>query len=236
MSTVDAVSLKLPIFWSAGPSAWFAQVESQFALRGVTQDDTKYHHVVASLDNSTAQRALSILASPPATEKYQAIKLFLTSAYELPDYERAAALFNMSGLGDYKPSQLMDNMLALLGEHKPCFLFKHLFLQQLPDYVRAPLATSTIADYRQLAQEADKIYASGNTFQQHVQEVNSTDGAARPSPHVNSTRAGSIPQQIIDNMCWYHRRHNQGARKCVVGCKRYSNFYKNQGNLQQGQK
>ena len=86
MSTVDAVSLKLPTFWTAVPSAWFAQVESQFALRGVTQDDTKYHHVVASLDNSTAQLALSILASPPATEKYQAIKLFLTSAYELPDY------------------------------------------------------------------------------------------------------------------------------------------------------
>ena len=100
MSTVDAVSLKLPTFWTAGPSSWFAQVESQFALRRVTQDDTKYYHVVASLDNSTAQRALSILASPPATEKYQAIKLFLTSAYELPDYERTAALFNMSGLGD----------------------------------------------------------------------------------------------------------------------------------------
>ena len=74
MSTVDAVSLKLPTFWTAGLSAWLAQVESQFALRRVTQDDTKCHYVVASLDNSTAQRAPSILASPPATEKYQAIK------------------------------------------------------------------------------------------------------------------------------------------------------------------
>ena len=115
----------------------------------------------------TTQPLSALSPSLPVTEKYQAIKLFLTSAYELPDYERAAALFNMSGLGDYKPSQLMDNMLALLGEHKPCFLFKHLFLQPLPDYVRAPLTTSTIADYGQLAQEVDKIYAYGNTFQQH---------------------------------------------------------------------
>ena len=126
--------------------------------------------------------------------------------------------------------------LALLGEHKSLFLFKHLVLQLLPEYVRAPLATSTIADYRQLAQEADKIYASGNTFQQHVHEVNSTEGAARPSPHVNFTRADYIPQQIIDNMCWYYRRLNQRARKCIVGCKHYSNFYKNQGNKQQSQK
>ena len=132
MSTVDAVSLKLPTIWTAGPSAWFAQVESQFALRGVTQDDTKYHHVVASLDNSTAQRTLSILVSPPATEKYQLIKLFLTSAYELPDYERAAALFNMSGLGDYKPSQRMDNMLTLLGEHRPCFSSNICFYNNCP--------------------------------------------------------------------------------------------------------
>ena len=145
----------------------------------------------------------------------------------------------MSDLGHYKPSQLMDNMLVgSIGKTQIVVSLQHLFLQQLPDYLRAPLATSTIADYRQLAQEADKIYASGNTFQQHVQKVNSTEGTARPSPHVNFTRADYIhvPQHIIDNMCWYHRRHNQRARKCVVGCKHYRNFYKNQGNLQQSQK
>ena len=32
---------------------------------------------------------------------------------------------------------------------------------QLPDYVRAPLATYVLNDYRALAQEADKMYLSG---------------------------------------------------------------------------
>ncbi|GFO22643.1 hypothetical protein PoB_004914800 [Plakobranchus ocellatus] len=32
------------------------------------------------------------------------------------------------------------------------------FMQQLPDYVRAPLANSTTSDYLALAQEADKLF------------------------------------------------------------------------------
>ena len=196
---------------------------------------TKCHHVVASLANSTAQRALSILASPPATEKYQAIKLFLTSTYELPDYERAAALFNMSGLGDYKPSQLMDNLFALLGEHNRVFFSNTCFYNNCPitSEPHWPHQRLQITDSSHKKPIKSMLLGIPSSS---VQEVNSTDGEARPSPHVNSTRAGSIYQLIIDNMCWYHRRHNQRASKCVVSCKHHSYFYKNQGNLQQGQK
>ena len=66
---VDAVSVKLPTFWTTSPTAWFAQAEAQFAIRGVTQDDTKYYHVVAALDTSTATRTVSLLSSPPTTDK-----------------------------------------------------------------------------------------------------------------------------------------------------------------------
>ncbi|GFO12380.1 retrovirus-related pol polyprotein [Plakobranchus ocellatus] len=41
----------------------------------------------------------------------------------------------MNGLGDNKPSELMDNKLSLLGQHQLCFLFKQIFFQQLPDHV-----------------------------------------------------------------------------------------------------
>ena len=112
---VSAVSIKLPTFWTAGPEAWFAQTEAQFALRKITQDETKYYHVVAALDNSTATRALSILTNPPDDNKYNTLKTFLLSAYGLSDTERASALFKLQGLGDRKPSELMDSMLGLLG-------------------------------------------------------------------------------------------------------------------------
>ena len=162
---VDAVLLiKLHTFWMSRPSAWFAQAEAQFVLRGVTQDDTKYYHVVVSLESDTATRTLSIITSPPETEKFKAIRTFLTSAFELSECKRETVLFNLPGLGDSKSSELMDAMqtlLALLGTHTPCFLFKHRFLQQLPDYVRTPLTTSALNDNRALAQKPYQIYLSG---------------------------------------------------------------------------
>ena len=144
---VDAVSLKLPTFWTSTPTTWFAQAEAQFIVRNITNDDTKYYYVVAALDSSTANRAKSLLVAPPTNNKYDAIKKFLTSAYELSNYERATALFNLAGLGDSKPSELMDTMLGLMGDNKPCILFHHLFLQQLPTYVRSQLHTETLQTY-----------------------------------------------------------------------------------------
>ena len=35
-------------------------------------------------------------------------------------------------------------------------------MEQLPDHVRIPLASSTTSDYRELAQEADRLCIAGN--------------------------------------------------------------------------
>ncbi|GFR76394.1 retrovirus-related Pol polyprotein [Elysia marginata] len=112
---VESVAIKLPTFWVTSPLAWFAQTEAQFALRNITQDETKYFHVLAALDTNTATRALSLLTAPPPSNKYGALKEFLISAFGLTDEERASTLLDLRGLGDYKPSELVDNMLSLLG-------------------------------------------------------------------------------------------------------------------------
>lgn len=165
--SVEAVSLKLPAFWTTSPEAWFCHAEAQFSIKQITVDDTKYHYLVAALDTLSANRALSVLISPPSVGKYDTLKSFLISAYGLTDAERAASLFGLNGLGDKKPSELMDHMLALLGSHQPCLLFKHLFMQQLPDSVRIPLVNSTEANLRKLSLEADQLYLSCKVHHQH---------------------------------------------------------------------
>ena len=79
-SQVEAVSLKLPTFWTLQPKVWFHQAESQFVSRQITSS-TKYHYVVAALDQDTAQRILDLLDSPPAADPYTAIKERLLRAY-----------------------------------------------------------------------------------------------------------------------------------------------------------
>ena len=76
-------------------------------------------------------------------------------------------------------------------------LFRHLFLQQLPTHIRAPIAQSKTEDYRALAQEADMIYLAGKSHSQNIQEVNT------PNIHQNTTKPNSM-RQIMNNMCWYH--------------------------------
>ena len=220
---VTAVSVKLPTFWQKSPAAWFIQAEAQFHLRNITCDPTKYYHVVAALDTETADRALSILACPPEENKYQALKAFLMSAFNLTEEERAQALFTMPGLGDRKPSELMDHMLALLGDHKPCFLFRHLFLAQLPDQIRAPLANSARKDDpRTLALEADQLYIASRNTQPALHQVKQR----RQNPtHTTSADAGGF--------CFYHRQFGKHAKKCSPPCK-FQNT-QNQGNGQLGQ-
>ena len=114
---IHAVSLKLPEFWEQHAAVWFAQAEAQFAIRRITEDETKYYYVVAALSNSTATRVVSLLQDPPDDDKYVTLKGLLLETFEMSEGERARRLLSLTGLGDSKPSELMDHMLALLGEH-----------------------------------------------------------------------------------------------------------------------
>ena len=59
--------------------------------------------------------------------------------FDLSERERASHLLCFCPLGDTKPSMLMDEMLAFFGGHTPCFLFEQLFLERLPEDLRAHL-------------------------------------------------------------------------------------------------
>ena len=108
---------------------WFTQAEAQFHLCGVTGDGTKYYHTVAALDQERATRLLDLITDSPTENKYAALKTRLTEMFGLSKRKRAARLLHFRPLGNTKLSMLMDEMLALLGDHPPCFLFEQLFLE-----------------------------------------------------------------------------------------------------------
>ena len=137
---------------------WFQQAEAQLALRNITADDTKYFYVVAALDQETASRLIDFLENPPEQDRYGSIKKQLLSTFDLSQQERAARLLRFPELGDRKPTALMDDMLALLGSHQPCFLFNYIFLQRFPEDIRVALASEDINNPRQLDQKADILW------------------------------------------------------------------------------
>lgn len=104
---VFAATVKLPEFWQHDLAQWFQHIEVQFHFCGITVDDIKYYHVVAA----------------PAAGKYNTLKAQLLRVFRLSNEERAARLLTLNGLGDSKPTELMENMLVLLGAGDTSFLF-----------------------------------------------------------------------------------------------------------------
>ena len=138
---VTAVSVKLPPFWPDKAVLWFAQAEAQFLLRSITADKTKFAHVLTMLDSKTAEHAMDIIEAPPNEDAYGALKTRLTGAYAISEVEKAERLLNMNGLGDKTPSQCLSSMLMLVPKgQEPGFLFRQLFLRQLPGEVHTQLA------------------------------------------------------------------------------------------------
>ena len=193
MADTHAVGLKLTVFWADHPRVWLQQAEAPFSLRNITYD-TKYHYVVAALDKSTAVRVIDILEDPPQTGKYANLKKRLTDIFSLLQRQRADRLLDVKCLRD-RPSQLIDEMLALLGDHKPCMLFESLFLRCMPDDIRLQLVSNSFADMHALAKCADALWqARGQTevpsFTSNVTDENHVEGR---SPRDQRSRTTTRP-------------------------------------------
>lgn len=214
---VSAVSVKLPTFWPANAAVWFVQAEAQFATRGITADETKYYHVVAALDQDTATRVLDLIQAPPASNKYQALKERLQQTFMLTEAQRAAALLNLPGLGDEKPSCLMDKMLALLGGHSPCFLFRELFLRQMPSDIRSHLIHSNITDSRELAKAADNLWLARGSDVNAVRKNRALSRGETRVRTIKESKQSAAPPDT-DQLCFYHRRFGRLAKQCRQPC------------------
>lgn len=74
---VSRVAARIPLFWAADPKDWFAQVENQFAIAGIINDQTKFSYIAGHLTYLEAPYAAKIrnmLTNPLATDKYEKLK------------------------------------------------------------------------------------------------------------------------------------------------------------------
>ena len=208
---VSAVSVKLPPFWPDKAVLWFAQAEAQFLLRNITADKTKFAHVMTMLDSKTAEFAMDIIQAPPEDDAYGALKTRLTGAYAISDDEKAERLLDMNGIGDKTPSQCLSGMLMLVPDgQEPGFLFRKIFLRQLPVEIQTHLAQTTktgtkAADLRELALEADKYFASTGS---RISSVSDMSVAEDPNVNAVSNR----------RFCFYHAKFGEKATKCRQPC------------------
>jgi len=201
-----AVQLKLPVFWPNQAKTWFTQAEVQFQLRNITADETKYFHVVASFDQGTATRLTDIIENPPVTDKYNSLKKKVLEIFCLSECERATRMLQLSGLGDRRPSELMEEMLQLHGNNPYCYLFKAIFLHQLPATLRIHLADMDFSEPRKLSKYADTLWQANN----YVSHDHGTHAAA--------VIRGSTRNDKPSKLCYYHQRFGNSSTRCRPPC------------------
>jgi hypothetical protein len=208
--TTSAVTAQLPPFWKSKPNTWFAQVEAQFHLRSVTDDATKYAYLVTALDDSISTRVSDLLENPPARDRYKTLKYRLLQTFQQNDAVRAAQILDCGPLGAEMPSERMDMLLSLIPPgREPCFLFKEIFLRQLPVNIRQNLLSREFLDLRTMARAADLLIQVDSGSVETVQ---------KKSPKKPLGRQRQTGQDATTSPCWYHTNFGAAAAKCRPPC------------------
>ena len=126
---VNRVSMKPPPFCRTNPTVWFRQLESQFVLAGITNDTTKYHHILAAIPEDVA------INLPMEIEDYSSLKDSITQVYQKSKTELIEEALGTISLDGPKPSVCLLGIQRKLSE---CHLtmdndvIKHRLMQAMP--------------------------------------------------------------------------------------------------------
>lgn len=220
-----SVQARIPEFWTEMPRMWFAHFESVMGPQKQS-DNAKFELAIAKLDRDALRQVSDLVQSPPATEKYNAIKQRLLTVYEESAETQFQRLVSDMDLGTQKPSQLLRKMTELA---RNCSIagdpLKKLWINRLPPNVRAVLAVSNNTNLEDLAAIADKILENLRTgevasvsssvpgsdsaleMMKHMRDL--TIEVKRLKEEVNSIRTGARSQHRNYHMNRDQRRQSR---------------------------
>lgn len=181
---IHRVSVKPAPFIKSAPKLYFIQMEAQFALSGITNDSTKFNHILGSLDPQFLQPVVDVIENPPPTLKYETLKKRILAEFTQSDQHKLRILLKETELGDNKPSQLLRKMRELSNNALSDDALKTLWIERLPEQIR-PVISTADGDLNKIAEMANKILEI-TTYRQ-VSEV-------RCSPTVSQPSLGTSPQ------------------------------------------
>ena len=131
--------VKLPPFWPKKPNYSFTLAESTFNRHNVVDSRLSFVLVLPALPEAVIEQIRCVLRAVDHLDRpYLDLKARLLRLHTPKPADTCFKLIHCSDLGDRRPTQLMETMLALLppGEEDVIF-FKTLFVTKLPREVRS---------------------------------------------------------------------------------------------------
>lgn len=254
---VNRITIRAPTFIKNEPDLFFIQMEAQFTNGGITRDNSKYNHVISVLEPQYLSIVSDLIRNPPADGKYETLKTRLISEYTISDHKKLTVLLTEIELGDDKPSHLLRKMRELARNSLREDALKSLWIDRLPENVRAAVAISN-DNLNTCAALADKIIeivsskqvsevkTDNNPSSSHLQAQ--IDELTKEFREFRSNRSRS-PNSYNNNhndkkrsrsksnskrpYCRFHYKYGALARKCEQPCqykKPNDNSANNSGN------
>ncbi|XP_063224699.1 uncharacterized protein LOC134532209 [Bacillus rossius redtenbacheri] len=189
--------VRIPPFWPADPEMWFAQVENQFAIAGITADSTKFHYVAGNLDCRYSTEVRNILTQPPAMGKYEKLRTELVKRLSALQVRKTKQLLETEDMGDRRPSQFQTTSFAPYG-------WTNTSLDTLADAIADTNPQPQAAAVSSLEAMVDKMAV---LMSAKIGEM------ARICGYRSRSRSKGPP-----GACWYHRRFGDAAHRCATPC------------------
>ena len=163
-----------------------------------------------------------------AATPYDDLKALLLKIFTKTDYQKAKLLLKLPPLGDQCPSELRHKMLGILpagsDTSDPGFLFRAIFLEQMPVDIRTHLVALKAEDVATLADKANKLYNSQPPVTSFLlDQVNElqADPYDDDLPVCAAGRGRGDPASASSDgstKCWYHATYRSSASKCRSPC------------------
>jgi hypothetical protein len=131
-------AVKLLLFWTANPRAWFTSAEGAFQLRNIADEESRFFNCLHALPEATVSLIADLVEADPLPQNpYTELRRHLLAAHQLTDIQRVEQLHNLPPLAAHKPLELLAEMLRLCprGQENNAF-FNCLFLNKLPRELR----------------------------------------------------------------------------------------------------
>ena len=158
---------KIATFYATDVELWFNQIETQFDLHHITDDDERYSLTCAALSGEVASDVRDVLLQPFRTNKYDSPKGILIERRGLTTPERVNKVISGEKIGTDIPSRFLRRLQKTAGFGTKAVVgravIRQAFIRQMPVSIRAHLATQPdSASLDSLAMFADRALASEN--------------------------------------------------------------------------
>lgn len=218
---VSGISFKAPPFWRASPELWCKQVEAQFETIAIRSDSRKFYHVVAVIESKILTQVSDIIITPPTTDMYATLKKRIFDCFSESEDVRLKKLFKDFELGDKKPTHLLREMRKLSSGKLPDDVLKTLWLQRLPNQIKAILSASddSLINLAAMADKISEVVDQKNDFM-------SISSVSKNSPSTEQSRITKLENQI----------ENLSKKIEGLGRSRSRSRYNNNSNFQREKK